>query len=205
LGDVAVVRPARLAVTVWRSAVDDDATVSQNPRVIAPTARCPPRGPIDDLPVPGRTCGRATEAATHSRAAAAHHARQGGAHLFESSWKKPYSTRGVRALLARYAAKAGLTHNMPPHRLRHFLFTWPKASTTRTSSPTPGTPPEPAWRSTPGSPWPTPSSGTKPSSTSSRSDLRPLYLAAQVSNPSRGPITAATAASRVGVPISPML
>ena len=48
------------------------------------------------------------------------------AFLFESSWKKPYSTRGVRALLARYAAKAGLEHNMPPHRLRHFLFTWLK-------------------------------------------------------------------------------
>ncbi len=48
------------------------------------------------------------------------------AFLFESSRKKPYSTRGVRALLARYAAKAGLEHNMPPHRLRHFLFTWLK-------------------------------------------------------------------------------
>lgn len=47
-------------------------------------------------------------------------------HLFESSWKKPYSTRGVRAMLARYAEKAGLAHNMPPHRLRHFLFTWLK-------------------------------------------------------------------------------
>jgi integrase/recombinase XerD len=46
--------------------------------------------------------------------------------LFESSWKKPYSTRGVRAMLARYATKAGLTHHMPPHRLRHFLFTWLK-------------------------------------------------------------------------------
>lgn len=50
----------------------------------------------------------------------------GGEYLFESSWKKPYSTRGVRALLARYAADAGLPHNMPPHRLRHFLFTWLK-------------------------------------------------------------------------------
>ncbi|MGH3809999.1 MAG: tyrosine-type recombinase/integrase [Pseudonocardiaceae bacterium] len=46
--------------------------------------------------------------------------------LFESSWKKPYSTRGVRAMLARYADKAGLDHHMPPHRLRHFLFTWLK-------------------------------------------------------------------------------
>jgi len=46
--------------------------------------------------------------------------------LFESSWKKPYSARGVRAMLARYAHQAGLTHNMPPHRLRYFLFTWLK-------------------------------------------------------------------------------
>jgi integrase/recombinase XerD len=52
---------------------------------------------------------------------------KGSAFLFESSWKKPYSTRGVRAMLARYAQKAGMDHNMPPHRLRHFLFTWLKA------------------------------------------------------------------------------
>jgi len=26
-------------------------------------------------------------------------------------------------MLARYAGRAGLAHNMPPHRLRHFLFT----------------------------------------------------------------------------------
>jgi integrase/recombinase XerD len=29
-------------------------------------------------------------------------------------------------MLARYATKAGLDHHMPPHRLRHFLFTWLK-------------------------------------------------------------------------------
>jgi integrase/recombinase XerD len=51
---------------------------------------------------------------------------KGATFLFESSWKKPYSTRGVRAMLARYAARAGLQHNMPPHWLRHFLFTWLK-------------------------------------------------------------------------------
>jgi len=51
---------------------------------------------------------------------------KGASFLFESSWKKPYSTRGVRAMLARYAEQAGLAHNMPPHRLRHFLFTWLK-------------------------------------------------------------------------------
>nr|WP_248965683.1 tyrosine-type recombinase/integrase [Sphaerisporangium perillae] len=31
---------------------------------------------------------------------------KGATFLFESSWKKPYSIRGVRAMLARYAAKA---------------------------------------------------------------------------------------------------
>lgn len=46
--------------------------------------------------------------------------------LFQSGWKKAYSTRGVRAMLARYAEQAGLAHNMPPHRLRRFLFTWLK-------------------------------------------------------------------------------
>jgi len=51
---------------------------------------------------------------------------KGATFLFESSWKKPHSTPGVRALLARYASLAGLEHNMPPHRLRHFLFTWLK-------------------------------------------------------------------------------
>jgi integrase/recombinase XerD len=29
-------------------------------------------------------------------------------------------------MLARYSGAAELPHNMPPHRLRHFLFTWLK-------------------------------------------------------------------------------
>jgi hypothetical protein len=33
---------------------------------------------------------------------------KGAGFLFESSWKKPYSTRGVRKLLTRYAAAAGI-------------------------------------------------------------------------------------------------
>ncbi len=37
----------------------------------------------------------------------------GAVFLFESSWKKPYSTRGVRAMLARYARKARLAHISP--------------------------------------------------------------------------------------------
>ena len=33
---------------------------------------------------------------------------KGATYLFESSWKKRYSDRGVRKLLARYATAAGL-------------------------------------------------------------------------------------------------
>ncbi len=51
---------------------------------------------------------------------------KGGAYLFESSWKKPYSDRGVRKMLARYAQAAGLERPISPHRLRHFLLTWLK-------------------------------------------------------------------------------
>lgn len=47
-------------------------------------------------------------------------------YLFESSWKKPYSDRGVRKILARYTEEAGIEHSISPHKLRHFLFTWMK-------------------------------------------------------------------------------
>jgi len=60
---------------------------------------------------------------------ALHHDRlrqRGASYLFESSWKKPYSDRGVRRLLERYAIAAGLAHPISPHRLRHFLLTWLK-------------------------------------------------------------------------------
>jgi integrase/recombinase XerD len=53
-------------------------------------------------------------------------AQRGATHLFESSWKRPYSDRGVRRLLARYAQAAGLARPISPHRLRHFLLTWLK-------------------------------------------------------------------------------
>lgn len=52
--------------------------------------------------------------------------QQGATYLFESSWKKKYTTRGVGKLLARYSQKAGLSHNLSPHQLRHFLLTWLK-------------------------------------------------------------------------------
>lgn len=47
-------------------------------------------------------------------------------YLFESSWKKKYSDRGVRRMLERYAQAAGLERNVSPHQLRHYLFTWLK-------------------------------------------------------------------------------
>lgn len=46
--------------------------------------------------------------------------------LFESSWKKPYSDRGIRKMLEIYSKKAGMKHTLSPHKLRHFLFTWLK-------------------------------------------------------------------------------
>jgi integrase/recombinase XerD len=47
-------------------------------------------------------------------------------HLFESSWKRPYTDRGIRKILERYATAAGFEKSMSPHKLRHFLFTWLK-------------------------------------------------------------------------------
>ena len=52
--------------------------------------------------------------------------KKGGKYLFESSWKKPYTDRGVRKIMAKYAHEAGITHPISPHKLRHFLFTWLK-------------------------------------------------------------------------------
>ena len=51
---------------------------------------------------------------------------EGGEYLFESSWKRRYSDRGVRKMLERYAALAGIEHSISPHKLRHFLLTWLK-------------------------------------------------------------------------------
>ncbi len=47
-------------------------------------------------------------------------------YLFESSWKRGYSERGVRKILARYSQAAGFTQQISPHKLRHFLLTWLK-------------------------------------------------------------------------------
>jgi integrase/recombinase XerD len=47
-------------------------------------------------------------------------------YLFESSWKKQYSDRGIRKMLEKYSKLSGMSHNVSPHQLRHFLFTWLK-------------------------------------------------------------------------------
>lgn len=47
-------------------------------------------------------------------------------YLFESSWKKPFSDRGIRKILEKYNLIAGIKHPISPHKLRHFLFTWLK-------------------------------------------------------------------------------
>ncbi len=47
-------------------------------------------------------------------------------YLFESSWKKAYSDRGIRKILMKYTKASGIKHSISPHTLRHFLFTWMK-------------------------------------------------------------------------------
>lgn len=47
-------------------------------------------------------------------------------YLFESSWKKKYTDRGIRKILGKYSTQAGLKTTISPHKLRHFLFTWLK-------------------------------------------------------------------------------
>lgn len=50
----------------------------------------------------------------------------GVVYLFESNRKKPFTTRGIRKILADYALESGMKESISPHKLRHFLFTWLK-------------------------------------------------------------------------------
>jgi integrase/recombinase XerD len=50
----------------------------------------------------------------------------GAEYLFESNRKSPFTTRGIRKILANYAHKAEMPQSLSPHKLRHFLFTWLK-------------------------------------------------------------------------------
>jgi integrase/recombinase XerD len=51
--------------------------------------------------------------------------KEGARYLFESSWKKQFSLRGIRNIVYRYAELAGI-EGLSPHKLRHFLFTFLK-------------------------------------------------------------------------------
>jgi site-specific recombinase XerC len=46
---------------------------------------------------------------------------KGAIYLFESVRKHKYTDRGVRKMLARYAAQAGITRSMSPHKWRHVV------------------------------------------------------------------------------------
>jgi integrase/recombinase XerD len=46
--------------------------------------------------------------------------------LFESCWKKNYTDRGIRKILANYSKLSRMEQSVSPHKLRHFLFTWLK-------------------------------------------------------------------------------
>lgn len=52
--------------------------------------------------------------------------KNGATYLFQSTWKKRYTDRGIRKVLQKYATAAGLEKTISPHKLRHFLFTWLK-------------------------------------------------------------------------------
>ena len=52
--------------------------------------------------------------------------KKGAVYLFESSWKRLYTTRGIRKILDHYTKDAGMGRSISPHKLRHFLFTWLK-------------------------------------------------------------------------------
>ena len=52
--------------------------------------------------------------------------QKGAIFLFESIREKPYTDRGIRKMIKRYADQAGLEQSISPHQFRHFLLTWLK-------------------------------------------------------------------------------
>lgn len=51
---------------------------------------------------------------------------KGGVYLFESSWKKPFTDRGIRKMMSLYSKQAGLENPISPNTLRTFLLSWLK-------------------------------------------------------------------------------
>jgi integrase/recombinase XerD len=52
--------------------------------------------------------------------------KQKATFLFESSWKRKYTERGIHKMFTRYSEQAELEHPISPHKLRHFLLLWLK-------------------------------------------------------------------------------
>jgi site-specific recombinase XerD len=40
---------------------------------------------------------------------------KGGQHLFESSWKNPYTSLGIRKFFEQYSRAAGVKNSISPH------------------------------------------------------------------------------------------
>ena len=49
-----------------------------------------------------------------------------GTYLFESSWKRPYTDRGIRKILSVYSEGAGMDNPVLPNTLRTFFTSWLK-------------------------------------------------------------------------------
>jgi integrase/recombinase XerD len=52
--------------------------------------------------------------------------QKNGIYLFESSWHKKYTTRGIQKMFKKYVKEANIMGNLTPHKMRHYLFRWLK-------------------------------------------------------------------------------
>ena len=51
---------------------------------------------------------------------------ENAAYLFESSWHKKYTPRGIQKMFKRYVVEAEISGSLTPHKMRHYLFRWLK-------------------------------------------------------------------------------
>ncbi len=48
-------------------------------------------------------------------------------YLFESSWHKKYTSRGIQKMFKKYVIAANISGILTPHKMRHYLFRWLKS------------------------------------------------------------------------------
>ena len=48
-------------------------------------------------------------------------------YLFESSWHKKYTPRGIQKMFKKYVTVANISVTLTPHKMRHYLFRWLKS------------------------------------------------------------------------------